>query len=133
MGADGSIHVFTIKDLGAWEQLTTRFGVEAYLNTDFLRQGLHVAWEYRADGLETFRENVHRIHAALIWLHPDQHPEWQDVNFKAWIESRPLPQWLWDDDWWEMGDVDPTGTVGEFLTLWNAAIEDYHGEYEVWT
>lgn len=129
MGAEGSIHIFTIKDLDAMTQLNTRFGVHAYVYENFLREGLHVAWEFRGDCPDEVGENIEAIYSALLFVHPDQHPEWKEMNFKEWVESQPRMGW-WGRS---MQGVDDTATVRDFLDIWNRAIGDYEGEYEVWT
>ena len=128
MGADGAIHIYTIKDLGAMEELQRRFDVNAYVYANFLREGLHVAWEFCGDCPMDVGQNIHRFDVLLGHLHPDQHPEWRERNFKEWVRDLGV-------DWetWSLYGVDDTATVGEFLDLWDRAIEDYEGEWEVWS
>ena len=132
MGAEGNIHIFTIKDLDAWEQLTTRFGVKGYLRADFLREGLHVAWEYRGDYPTSVAENIEHVYSILRWTEPRNHHEWCSLWIKEWVEDTLPSVYPMEINWWDF-PANLCETVGDFLTLWDQAIEEYHGEYEVWT
>lgn len=133
MGAEGSIHVFKIKDLTAWNVLQDRFAVRAYVYPNFLETGITVAWQFQGDWPATVSENIYDVE-EMYWDLSDitsDHPLYSQ-NFRKWaIQSRVLQQVEGGEDW--IDRCDPEATVGEFVQTWKQAIAGNSKQYEVWT